>query len=115
MDALPYKYTVEFVQDYVSRPISDKLLDEYVIRVRERGKYVPHKNHYGHTHSGLMRHVHFYSDIPFHVVKQITDAYAKEKRFKSNVQAFKKSEPKVVVHAEGGIVGKIKKWLNEKI
>lgn len=114
---LPYKYTVEFVQDYVSRPISDKLLDEYVIRLRERGRYVPHKNHYGTTHGGLMRYVHFYSDIPYHVVKDITDRYAKEKRFKSNVQALKKGEPKkdVIVHAGGGIVGRIKKWLNTEI
>lgn len=112
-----YKYEVEFTQKFGKKwAISQSLLDDYVARMRALSKnFVPHTNLYGTTNNGMVRFVHFYSDVPFGYVHSATKDYAGEKRFGFTVKMKERKEPPAPSLAKGGIIDSIWSFLNTPI
>lgn len=94
------KYTVEFVQKYAKqkeskakRPISDRVLNEFVDRIKKRGKtFVPHKFMLGEEDYGRKRFVHFFSDLTYYDVFTTAKKFSEDKTLGFTVMQFKKRE-----------------------
>lgn len=98
-----HKYTVELSPKWVKRPITNRMLEEYVEKVKnyKSGKrFIPHKDVFGTQ--GNVRYVHFFSDLTPYDIQNLTRTFAAEKRANFSVRGARK--PAQTMFNRGGIV-----------
>lgn len=98
-----HKYTVELSPKWAKRPITNRMLEEYVDKVKnyKAGKrFILHKDAFGNQ--GNVRFVHFFSDLTPYDVQNLTRTFATEKRANFSVRGSRK--PTETIFNKGGIV-----------
>lgn len=98
-----HKYTVELSPKWAKRPITDRMLQEYVEKVKNYKSgmgFVLHKDPFGNQ--GNVRYVHFFSDLTPYDIQNVTRTFATEKRANFSVRGQRK--PMKTVFNKGGVV-----------
>lgn len=97
------KYSVEFSPKWAKRPITNRMLDEYVEKVKNYKTgmgFTPHPHMYGSQ--GNVRFVHFFSDLTPFDIQNVSRTFAVEKRANFSVKG--KRRPSENAFNKGGIV-----------